>query len=56
MLDQLDDRSRNILRAVAYEGIKLADLGSRFGLSQGTARVALHRALGKLATLRQKGQ
>jgi len=56
MLDQLDDRSRNILCAVAYEGVKLADLGRRFGLSQGTARVALHRALGKLAALRRKDQ
>ena len=56
MLDQLDDRSRNILRAVAYEGKKLADLGSHFGLSEGAARVALHRALSKLAALRQKDQ
>ena len=56
MLDQLDDRSRNILRAVAYEGTKLADLGSRFDLSEGAARVALHRALGKLSALRRKEQ
>jgi RNA polymerase sigma-70 factor (ECF subfamily) len=56
MLDQLDDRSRNILRAVAYEGTKLADLGSHFGLSEGAARVALHRALGKLSALRRKDQ
>ena len=56
MLDQLDNRSRNILRAVAYEGTKLADLGPRFGLSEGAARVALHRALGKLNALRRGGR
>ena len=56
LLDQLDDRSRDILRAVAYEGTQLADLGARFGLSQGAARVALHRALGKLSALRREGQ
>jgi len=53
MLDLLDGRSRDILRAVAYDGTKLADLGPRFGLSEGAARVALHRALGKLAALRR---
>ena len=53
MLDLLDERSRNILRAVAYEDTKLADLGPRFGLSQGAARVALHRALSKLSALRR---
>ena len=56
MLDQLDDRSRNILRAVAYEQTKLADLGPRFGLSEGAARVALHRALSKLSALRRGDQ
>lgn len=56
MLDQLDDRSRSILRAVAYEGTKLADLGPRFGLSEGAAQVALHCALSKLYTLRRGGQ
>ena len=56
MLDQLDARSRNILRAVAYEGTQLADLGAQFGLSQGAARVALHRALAKLSALRRGGQ
>ena len=56
MLDQLDDRSRNILRAVAYEGTKLADLGPRFGLSEGAARVAVHRALRKLSALRRGDQ
>ena len=56
MLDQLDDRSRNILRALAYEQTKLADLGPRFGLSEGAARVALHRALRKLSALRRGDQ
>ena len=56
MLDQLDDRSRSILRAVAYEQTKLADLGPRFGLSEGAARVALHRALRKLSALRRGDQ
>ena len=56
MLDQLDDRSRSILRAVAYEQTMLADLGPRFGLSEGAARVALHRALRKLSALRRGDQ
>jgi RNA polymerase sigma factor (sigma-70 family) len=53
---RLDDRSKGILRAIAFEGVSLADIGSRFGIAEGAARVALHRALHKLAVLRAGDQ
>lgn len=53
-LDALDERSGGILRALAFEGIGLAEVARRFALSDGAARVALHRALHKLAALREK--
>ena len=52
LIDRLDDRSGGILRAVAFEGASLGDIGPRFAITEGAARVALHRALRKLASLR----
>lgn len=49
---RLDDRSQGILRAIALEGVSLTDIGKRIGISDGALRVALHRALRKLAALR----
>jgi RNA polymerase sigma-70 factor (ECF subfamily) len=49
---RLDMRSAGILRAIAFEGISLAGIAPRLGITEGAARVALHRALRKLAALR----
>jgi RNA polymerase sigma factor (sigma-70 family) len=53
LLARLDERSGQILRALAFESAGLAEIGPRFSLSAGAARVALHRALAKLAALRR---
>ncbi|MGL4312163.1 MAG: sigma-70 family RNA polymerase sigma factor [Paracoccaceae bacterium] len=53
-LDALDTRSGGILRALAFEGLGMAEVAKRFALSDGAARVALHRALNKLAALRER--
>jgi RNA polymerase sigma factor (sigma-70 family) len=54
MLSRLDPKSQGILRAVAFEGAKLADIGRSLAISEGAARVALHRALQRLASLRKR--
>lgn len=53
-LEALDTRSGGILRALAFEGLGMAEVAKRFALSDGATRVALHRALHKLAALRER--
>lgn len=53
---RLDAKSEGILRAIAFEGVGLASIGAKFGISEGAARVALHRALRRLAALRAGDQ
>jgi RNA polymerase sigma factor (sigma-70 family) len=52
MLTRLDERSGNILRAI-LSGVSAAEIAPRFSLSEGAARVALHRAIKRLAKLRR---
>jgi RNA polymerase sigma factor (sigma-70 family) len=52
LIDRLDARSGGILRAIAFEGASLQDICTRLAITEGAARVALHRALRKLASLR----
>lgn len=49
---RLDPRSADILRAAALEGESTAETGRRLNMSEGAVRVALHRALRRLAALR----
>jgi RNA polymerase sigma-70 factor (ECF subfamily) len=47
-LETLPERQRNLVRDVKIEGLSLAEAGDRAGVSEGAAKVALHRALKSL--------
>ncbi|AUH32955.1 sigma-70 family RNA polymerase sigma factor [Paracoccus tegillarcae] len=49
---QLDPRSADILQGAAIKGESAAETGQRLNMSEGAVRVALHRALRRLAALR----
>ena len=51
LLSQIDPRSAALVRAVALEEETAAEAGGALGLSAGAARVALHRALRRLAQI-----
>ena len=52
-ISQLDPRSAEVLRGAALDGESAAETGQRLSMSEGAVRVALHRALRRLATLRE---
>jgi RNA polymerase sigma-70 factor (ECF subfamily) len=52
LIARLDDRSAALLRAVAVNGATPEAAAAALGLSPGAGRVALHRALKRLAALR----
>jgi len=54
-LDTLPQRQRDLVRGVKIEGLSLAEAGTRAGVSEGAAKVALHRAL-KALTERMSGR
>lgn len=55
MLNVLDGRQRQIVEQVSLGGHSAADVGEKLGMSEGAIRVALHRALKKLAlTFRER--
>lgn len=45
VLAVLPDRQRQLVRDVKIEGLSLAEAGARMGVSEGAAKVALHRAM-----------
>ena len=45
VLSVLPDRQRKLVRDVKIEGLSLAEAGARMGVSEGAAKVALHRAM-----------
>lgn len=45
----LPERQQRLVRDVKIEGLSLAEAGARAGISEGAAKVALHRAMGVLA-------
>lgn len=49
MLSALDGRQRHIVEQVSLAGRSAAEVGGQLGMSEGAVRVALHRALKKLA-------
>jgi RNA polymerase sigma factor (sigma-70 family) len=49
LMKDLTDRQRLIVRAVAIEGHRTAEVALTLGLSDGNVRVILHRALQKMA-------
>jgi RNA polymerase sigma factor (sigma-70 family) len=54
MLGQLDARSASLVRAVRLGGQSPDEAGARLGLSPGATRVALHRAIQRLARLAER--
>lgn len=53
LLDRLGVRDSQIIRAIGVEGDSAAEAAARFGMTEGAIRVALHRALKRIARLRQ---
>jgi RNA polymerase sigma factor (sigma-70 family) len=49
LLEQLSEERRLIVRAISIEGLSVREVAQRLGESEGTVRVALHRALAALA-------
>ncbi len=45
LLGALPDRQERLVRSVRIEGLSLSEAGQRLGMSEGAAKVSLHRAL-----------
>lgn len=54
VIDRLEPRAAEIVRAIGIGGESAAETGARLGMSEGAVRVALHRALKALAQLRER--
>lgn len=53
MIGRLDDRSATIVKAIGFEGLSVAEVGALLGMTETAVRVRLHRAMKRLATLRE---
>ncbi len=53
MIDRLEPRAAGIVRAIGLQGASCAETAGRFSMTEGAVRVALHRALCRLADLRR---
>lgn len=51
LIGALDPRSAAIVRAVSLEGETTAEVGARLAMSEGAVRVALHRAIRRMARI-----
>lgn len=54
MVGMLDGRSAEIVRRIGMQGDSIAETGAALVMSEGAVRVALHRALKRLAALRER--
>lgn len=54
MIGLLDDRAGRIVRMIGIEGASTAEAGQALNMTEGAVRVALHRALKTLASLRER--
>ena len=54
VIARLDPRAAQIVRAIGIDGASAAETGARMGMSEGAVRVALHRALKAVASLRER--
>ena len=54
IVGRLDARSAAFLTAVAIEGARVAEAGQRLEMREGAVRVALHRAMKRLAALGER--
>ena len=53
-VDQVQGRSRDVLRAISIEGLTVSEVAVRLGMSEGAVRVALHRGLKSLAAIHRE--
>jgi RNA polymerase sigma factor (sigma-70 family) len=51
MLERLNDRQRQVVRAVSLEGCSAQEAAERLQMSEGAVRVTLHRSLKALAAI-----
>ena len=49
MLGMIEGRSREVVQAVAVDGLTTREVASRLGMTEGAVRVALHRGITALA-------
>jgi RNA polymerase sigma-70 factor (ECF subfamily) len=49
LLSVVNGRQRDVVRAIAIEGLSAKEAATRFGISEGAVRVALHRGLNTIA-------
>lgn len=56
MLSILTPAARQIVEGMSMEGCSAREVGERLGMSEGAVRVALHRALRRLAAAYRKGE
>jgi RNA polymerase sigma-70 factor (ECF subfamily) len=54
VIGRLDPRAARIVRAIGLEGASIAETSADLQMSEGAVRVALHRALKRLASLRER--
>ena len=54
MLENLNERQRDIVRSLSLNGASVRETADRLSMSEGAVRVSLHRALGTLAALYRK--
>lgn len=54
MIGMLDTRAGEIVRSIGIEGASVRETGLRLSMTEGAVRVALHRALKQLASLRKR--
>lgn len=52
VIAELEPRAQRIVRAIGLDGQTIAETAAELGMTEGALRVALHRALRKLAVLR----
>lgn len=51
LIGRLDARSAQIVQAVSLDGLSTAEVGARLKMSEGAVRVALHRAIRRMADI-----
>jgi RNA polymerase sigma-70 factor (ECF subfamily) len=49
MLSLIDGRPREVVEAIAFDGLTAQEAASRLGMSEGAVRVALHRGISALS-------
>lgn len=49
LLAAINGRQRDVVRAIAVDGLSAGETATQFGMSEGAVRVALHRGLAALA-------